>query len=333
MRLDIRYRMSFQYDAPVREAHNELRVRPKDTVGQRLLAHRLTCDPPGRILSFTDYWGTTVEHLGILGEHQRFEIVAEAAVETRDRDDPAVDPIHPDDGDHPLDNIELLTPSPHVRWNDEIETIARDATAGERDPEAVVMALMAATRELLTYEKNSTRIGIPLPELVAGGAGVCQDYAHLTIGLLRACGVPARYVSGYLFAADDAASEAEAEAAAIAAAAAGQDDDGVVTVQTHAWVEAWLPGDRWMAIDPTNDRTVGHHHVIIGVGRDYDDVAPVRGVYSGGGRPEVEATVEIRRMQPVERTMSPKPRRPARTAQYLASDFDIRHSQQQQQQQ
>ncbi len=328
MRLDIRYRMTFQYDAPVREAHNELRVRPKDTIGQRLLAHRLTCDPPCRILSFTDYWGTTVEHLGVLGEHDRFEIVAEAAVETRDRDDPAVDPIHPDDGDHPLDNIELLTPSPHVRWDDEIEAMARDAIAGESDPETTVAAIMAATRRILRYEKNSTRIGIPLPELVAGGAGVCQDYAHLTIGLLRATGIPARYVSGYLFAADETATEAEA----VAAAAAGA-GDGTVTVQTHAWVEAWLPGDRWMAIDPTNDRTVGHHHVVIGVGRDYDDVAPVRGVYAGSGRPEVDATVEIRRMQPVERTMSPKPRRAARAAPYLTGDFDSRQSQQQQQQQ
>lgn len=322
MRLDIRYRMSFRYDAPVREAHNELRVRPKDTVGQRLLAHRLTCDPPCRILSFTDYWGTTVEHLGVLGEHDQFEIVAEAAVETRDRDDPAVDPIHPDDGDHPLDNIELLTPSPHVRWDDAIESAAKDAVAGAGDGESAVAAVMAATRQLLSYEKNSTHIGISLPELVAGGTGVCQDYAHLTIGLLRAAGVPARYVSGYLFAADETAAEAEAALA----------DDGAVTVQTHAWVEAWLPGDRWMAIDPTNDRLVGHHHVVIGVGRDYDDVAPVRGVYSGRGRPEVEATVEIRRMEPVERTMTPKPRRAARTAQYLASDFDSRQSQQQQQQ-
>lgn len=325
MRLDIRYRMVFRYDAPVREANNELRVRPKDTIGQRLLAHRLTCDPPCRILSFTDYWGTTVEHLGVLGEHNRFEIVAEAAVETRDRDDPALDPIHPDDGDHPLDNIELLTPSPHVRWDDELESVARDATSGSGDSESAVIAIMAATRQLLTYERNSTRIGISLPELVAGGKGVCQDYAHLTIGLLRAAGIPARYVSGYLFAADETATESEADDGTI--------DEGSVTVQTHAWVEAWLPGDRWMAIDPTNDRTVGHHHVIIGVGRDYDDVAPVRGVYAGGGRPEVEATVEIRRMQPVERTMTPKPRRAARTAPYLASDFDSRRSQQQQQQQ
>jgi transglutaminase-like putative cysteine protease len=310
--------MVFDYDWPVREAHNELRVRPKDTIGQRLLAHRLSCEPSCRILSFTDYWGTMVDHLGILGEHDRLEIVAEAAVETRDRDDPtASDPVHPDDGDHPLDNIELLTPSSHVEWDRGIEAIAGDAMAGLRDPGEKVEAAVATTRRLLTYERNSTRIGIPLPELVAGGRGVCQDYAHLTIGLLRAAGVPTRYVSGYLFA-DDETIGADAD-----------DGPDAVTVQTHAWVEAWLPGDRWLAVDPTNDRPVDRHHVVIGVGRDYDDVAPVRGIYSGPGRPTVDATVEIRRMEPIERTMTPSPRRrTGRPPPYVSSTFD--HQQQQQ---
>ncbi len=331
MRLDIRYRMLFQYDSPVREAHNELRVRPKDTLGQRLLAHRLSCDPACRILSFTDYWGTTVEHLGIMGEHDRLEIVAEAAVETRDHDDPATYPIHPDDGDHPLDNLELLSPSPHVQWDDGLRALAREAVAGHGggqpgDPEATVAAAVAATRQILTYEKNSTRIGIPLAELVASGAGVCQDYAHLTIGLLRLVGVPARYVSGYLFAVDETA-PGQTTPDGLGPAALDS-----VSVQTHAWVEAWLPGDRWLAVDPTNDQPVGHQHVIIGVGRDYDDVAPVRGIYSGAGLPSVDATVEIRQMEAVERTMTPQPqnRRPDRRARYLTSTFDSQQSQQQQ---
>ena len=154
---------------------------------------------------------------------------------------------------------------------------------------------------------------------------MCQDYAHLTIGLLRLSGVPARYVSGYLFAVDETAPNGVV------------DDHGAVvpdavTVQTHAWVEAWLPGDRWLAVDPTNDQPVGHQHVIIGFGRDYDDVAPVRGIYSGPGRPTVDATVEIRHMEAVERTMTPQThaRRPDRRARYLTSTFDSQQSQQQQ---
>lgn len=329
MRFDIRYRMSFAYDRPVREAHNELRVRPKDTPAQRVLAHRLTTEPVARVMSFTDYWGTKVDHLGILAEHDEFEIVAEAAVETRDRSDTdAAFLPHPDDADDQhLDRYELLTPSPHVRWTDEIASIARDAVSGLGDDrEAAISAAVAATRQLLRYEKDSTHIGIPLTELVAGGKGVCQDYAHLTIGLLRAIDVPARYVSGYLFAADETAS-AEAWA---------DNSTEAVTVQTHAWVEAALPnrgrGRRWLPVDPTNDRAVGQHHVVIGWGRDYDDVAPVRGIYSGEGRPDVAASVEIRRMEPVERTMAPRPRRGPRPAPYLVSTFETQQSQQQQQQ-
>lgn len=327
MRFDIRYRMVFQYDSPVREAHNELRVRPKDMPGQRLLAHRLTCDPACRILSFTDYWGTTVDHLGTMAEHDRFEIVAEAAVETRLDDWSVPEVIEADNEDQPLDEIELLTPSPHVEWDDELEAIARELAAGTDSTEERIGAAVHTTRRLLTYERNSTRIGIPLPELVAGGTGVCQDYAHLTIGLLRAAGVPARYVSGYLFAGDETVGADPVDPADPA------EPQEAVSVQTHAWVEARLPGGRWLAVDPTNDRPVGHHHVVIGVGRDYDDVAPVRGIYAGPGVPEVEATVEIRRMEPVERTMTPKPRRGGRPAPYLTSTFDHQQSQQSQQQQ
>lgn len=318
MRLDIRYRMSFDYDAPVREAHNELRVRPRDLPDQRLLAHRLTSDPVGRVMSFTDYWGTTVDHVGLLAEHLSFEIVAEAAVETRPAPDPAAD--GPDDY---LDDqvrtaeIESLRRSPHVEWDESLEEVARDATTGATSVAERVFATVQATRRLISYERDSTHIGISLADLVDGGKGVCQDYAHLNIGLLRSVGIPARYVSGYLFAVDETTLDDSAD---------------VVSVQTHAWVEAALPNGRWLPIDPTNDQTVGERHVIIGYGRDYDDVAPVRGVYAGAGRPTVEASVEMRRMEPIERSMSGRSRRRLRPVGYLASpDLSAQQAQQQQQ--
>jgi transglutaminase-like putative cysteine protease len=129
---------------------------------------------------------------------------------------------------------------------------------------------------------------------MVGGKGVCQDFAHLTIGLLRSVGIPARYVSGYLFAADETSAD---------------DDRAAVVVQTHAWVEASVPGQGWWAVDPTNDRPVGLRRVVIGFGRDCDDVAPVRGIHHGDSTPEVDATVEIRRMETLERTMTDRPSR------------------------
>ncbi len=301
MRLDIRYRMRFRYDGLVREAHNEVRVRPQDRPEQRLLAYRLTTIPAARVLSFTDYWGTSMDHFGHVPEHDRLEIIAETAVETRPRNPVGTAPMEAlRSPGFAIGHAELLRSSPHVEWDSEIAALADATVAGAGDVQAAVVAIVATTRGILGYEPGSTRIGIPLPELVTGGRGVCQDFAHLTIGLLRAVGIPARYVSGYLFAADETS-----------------DDDGdtsqeSVEVQTHAWVEAAIPGQGWWPVDPTNDRVVGERHVMIGAGRDYDDVAPVRGVYQGDATPEVEATVEIRRMEPVERTMTERPRRQAR---------------------
>jgi transglutaminase-like putative cysteine protease len=111
---------------------------------------------------------------------------------------------------------------------------------------------------------------------------VCQDYAHLAVAMCRSIGIPARYVSGYLFTLSDAS---------------GVDADvDVVRVQTHAWFEAAIPGFGWLALDPTNQQEVGLRHVKIGHGRDYDDVPPMRGVFAGGAVPDVDVTVEIRRM-------------------------------------
>ena len=121
--------------------------------------------------------------------------------------------------------------------------------------------------------------------MLAKAKGVCQDYAHLAVALCRSVGIPARYVSGYFFASSDAT---------------GADVDGdEVQVQTHAWFEAAIPGWGWLALDPTNAQQVGQRHIAIGHGRDYDDVPPVRGIYSGGGRPSTDAVVEIRRHAPV----------------------------------
>ncbi len=322
MRLDIRYRMLFAYDAAVREEHNEVRVRPREDARQRLLAYRLTPVPAVRVLSFIDYWGTTVEHVGLVPDHQHFEIIAEAAVETRHVDPVDTAPLATlADDDFRHDQVEFLGVSNHVVWDQAVVGAARDAIAGTTEIAGAVDAVVQEVRRILTYEKGSTEIGIRLDELVEGGTGVCQDFTHLTIGMLRAVGIPARYISGYLFAADETQLEPEHSAP--------------VTVQTHAWVEAAVPGQGWLAVDPTNDRPVSERHVVIGHGRDYDDVAPVRGIYLGEASPTVDATVEISRMEPIDRASNERPRRRSGPWPVLSlpiADPLLIHQQQQQQQ-
>lgn len=324
MRLDIRYRLAFDYPEPVREAHNEIRVKPRDLPRQRLLADRLTCDPVARVVTFTDYWGNNVDHVGQTAEHSFLEIVAEAAVETRPTPELTSAPLSDlRSEEFYLSNIETLTESAHVELPAAIVEAGRDLVAGRGDVISAVAAVVQEVRTQLTYVSGSTPIGIPLTDLLAGGQGVCQDFSHLTIGLLRGAGVPARYVSGYLFAADETT--------------LGSIDDldtSSIEVQTHAWVEAAVPGQGWHAVDPTNDQPVGERHVIIGFGRDYDDVAPVRGVYVGESTPIVEAAVEMRRMEPMAKVLN-APTRPTngRSPRVLPSVDPVVAQQQQQQQQ
>jgi transglutaminase-like putative cysteine protease len=322
MRLGIAYRMNFRYSEAVTESQNEVRVRPRHDEHQQVLSYRLTSRPELKVLPLRDYWGTTVEHLGIRTPHTELELVAEATVETLPRPGPGegVAAAMLADSDFRIGHLEFLAPSQHVRWvsGDPVEQRAASAVAGESVVQDMVRAVVADVRETLAYRQGVTDIGATLVEVLEGGAGVCQDFAHLATGMLRSVGIPARYVSGYLFAADETA-----------LGAGGSD---VVSVQTHAWMEAALPGWGWWALDPTNGGEVGERHVVIGCGRDYGDVPPVRGTFTGSGTAEVDAEVVIGR-QVDGRLLNPAVGPgPARAGAAAPPPPDWRHQQSQQQQ-
>lgn len=286
MRLDICYRTRFAFDAPARESQNELRACPVSDERQQLLSYRVVVEPSARMLSFTDYWGTRVDHFGITDAHIALEVTAEASVETQDPTPVSTGP--------PLETLrvpgfrdrheEFLKRSPHTDWNEDLAQSARSlAEANGSDVVGAAMEIHRFVGDKLSYQPGVTDIGEPIADIAAKGVGVCQDYAHLAVALCRSIGIPARYVSGYLFSSDDRT---------------GSIDGDLVRVQTHAWFEAAIPGLGWLPLDPTNGLAVGRQHVKIGHGRDYDDVPPLRGVYSGPGTPTVDASVEIRRMDP-----------------------------------
>ena len=288
MRLDIQYRMHFRYSEPVMESQNEVRVRPRDDECQRVLSYRLSSQPEAPVLHASDYWGTAVEHVGVRTRHHELELLAEGSVETEPRPVPAEEPpvAALAEADFQAEHFEMLAPSPHVRWmpEDRVARRAAEATRGASTVGEAVAAVVDDVRSALSYQPGATDIGVELGELLDGGVGVCQDYAHLAIGMMRSVGVPARYVSGYLFAADEtAADHADAETT------------GVVSVQTHAWIEVAVPGWGWWALDPTNGGPVGERHVVIGCGRDYGDVPPVRGAFMGSATADVDAEVVIGR--------------------------------------
>ena len=322
MRLGISYRMHFRYSEAVTESQNEVRVRPLHDEHQQVLSYQLTSRPQVQVLPVPDYWGTTVEYLGIRTPHTELELVAESTVETQPRPAPgeSVAAAMLADNDFQIAHLEFLAPSQHVEWasGDAVGRRAASAVEGASAVQDMVQAVVADVRGALAYRQGVTDIGVTLTEVLEGGAGVCQDFAHLATGMLRSVGIPARYVSGYLFAADETALDAESS--------------DVVSVQTHAWIEAALPGWGWWALDPTNGGTVGERHVVIGYGRDYGDVPPVRGAFTGSGTAEVDAEVVIGRQVDGQRSNPAGGPGPPRTAAAAPPAPSWRHQQSQQQQ-
>jgi len=287
MRFDIRYRTAFTYDNLVRESQNELRACPATNDHQHLISYRVTTAPSSRVLSFADYWGTRVDAFGVRTPHLSLEVSAEASVETRSRAlcavAPRLDTLY--DGAFIDTHLEYRDRSPHCEWEGGVTAGARYAISlAGPDVVSQVLAIHRYVGSALAYASGVTEVGMHIEDVLAGGHGVCQDFAHLAVAACRAVSIPARYVSGYLFTtADETGNDPDADGA------------DVVHVQTHAWFEAAIPGFGWLALDPTNQQEVGPRHVKIGHGRDYDDVPPLRGVYAGSGSPEVDVTVEIRK--------------------------------------
>ena len=269
MHLDIRYVTHFVYPTPVWESQNVLRACPLDTQDQRLVSYDLSVTPEAPVRSYTDRWGTRIDTFGVVDAHTELIVNVTAAVETSEPKSPP--------GGVPLERLQAETASGehwqylqysrHTRWTDELSVVAAEAVRDADEVVDAVRAIQSVVHGRLDYRPGSTVVGVSPMAVWSQGGGVCQDFAHLMIAMLRSQMIPARYVSGYFYAADPSAGDAP--------------DDSEITVQTHAWVEAWVPGFGWWGVDPTNELETGERHVIIGQGRDYDDVLPMRGVYYG----------------------------------------------------
>lgn len=269
MQLDIRYVTHFVYPTPAWESQNLLRACPIESENQKRLSYHLEIEPAAEADWYIDRWGTRVDTFGVLDPHTELIVTVGTSVETSE-------PEQPSTGTTVLDLYEesrdgrhwtYLHSSRHTQWEGAIVDIAGEVVAGSEDLVSAIQDIAAVVNGHLDYQPGATEIGVTPEAVWAQGTGVCQDYAHVMIAMLRSQAIPARYVSGYFYATD--------------VAGGGTPETSEITVQTHAWVEVWLPGFGWWAIDPTNDQAAGERHVTVGQGRDYDDVLPMRGVYYG----------------------------------------------------
>lgn len=261
----IRHATRFAYQAPAYESHNEIRLRPADGLGQRVLAFDLRVEPSASIFEYRDYFGNRVHSISIYPPHDGLEIATTALVE-RSPDfggrpiEVAFDRYLADDETRTRQYCEFLTASRYVPFSERLRRFFWMARPRRNEDVAeYVMRVICFIRDQFGYDTGTTHVHSSLDEILNAGGGVCQDFAHLSLGVLRLAGVPSRYVSGYM--APAPGTEVSEEQA------------------SHAWVEALLPGTGWVGFDPTHRCRTDLRHIRIAIGRDYADASPIRGVY------------------------------------------------------
>jgi len=285
MRFSIRYVTEYRYERPVEDNLNVLRVTPATTETQRCEDFSLRVEPTARLGRFRDYFGTEVIEVGVAPPHDRLTLEARARVLTTAPSAPAEGPFHAlEEEAYREAGAEFLFVAEPPPSHGLFEELVSETRA--ESPLATLRRLVEVVDGRFEYRPGSTYVGSTVDDLLSGEAGVCQDFVHLSLMLLRRHGIAARYVSGYLFAAPEG--------------------DGVesVEVATHAWVEALLPPAdgggvaTWVGADPTNRRLTGEQYVRIGHGRHYSDLPPIRGMYRGAARGSMDAKVTMTRIDP-----------------------------------
>ena len=263
MWLTVEHVTRFSYDAPITEAYTELRLKPSHRDGQRCSSFSLVPEPRGAtVAEYVDRFGNAVHHFDVLEQHERIAVTARSEVLTTQR---FVDtaPLSP------LDRFDFLAPSRYVALDDGLSELAGFVSVPEAADAA--RSLMRSVRAAMTYERGTTNVHTTAAEALAEGRGVCQDFSHVMLGACRAAGIPARYVSGYLY-----------------------DPTHGDLGESHAWVDIHTGDDGWLSLDPMHDTEQDEHYVRVGVGRDYADVPPSRGVYKGAADETLEVAVTIR---------------------------------------
>jgi len=278
-RLRVVHTTRVSYDDPARASFNEARMTPLTLPTQVTLESRVSVGAGAPVWTYCDYWGTFVSAFDIPDPHTDLVIRAQATVETQQGVDsrPSAPPSWSDLRTRAASGrlLEFLLPTPLTTVTPAVGAAVTEAVSGA-DPIEAAMQITDRVRSHVTYVAGTTGVQTNAQEAWDQGQGVCQDMAHVTVALLRAAGLPARYVSGYLHA-DPSAGPGRT--------AAGQ---------SHAWVEYWAGS--WFPCDPTNDAEVAERHVVVARGRDYADVAPLKGIYHGPPVRAQDVTVEVTRL-------------------------------------
>lgn len=276
-RMRVVHATGYAYKSPVTASFNEARLTPRSDSRQNVILNRVETVPATRSYRYVDYWGTAVTSFDLHAPHTELEVTSSSVVETEVGEMPE-EAVSWEDlrAEAVIDKFdELLSPTDYTPASKRIHRVGQ-RIAKEYEPQDAVVAAANWVHSELDYVPGTTGVHSSGLDALREGKGVCQDFAHLTLILLRSMGIPGRYVSGYLHPKRKAV--------------VGDTIDG----QSHAWVQAWTGG--WWNYDPTNDTDINEQYITVGMGRDYADVAPLKGIYSGEGSTDLDVVVEITRL-------------------------------------
>jgi len=285
MEFEITHTTYYSYGQPAAEAYAEARLTPPDLPTQRLLNHEITIDPDTRTSRYIDHFGNTVDFFSLPYRHRKLTVVNRIAMRTM----PSV---------LPAESLELsvqearqifssalpvifeyLQPTEIVQTGSNAVQWAKKYLSGSTSLGTGLSRLNNAIYDHFIYKKGATDFSTTLAEVWKGGKGVCQDFAHVALSVLRTAGLPSRYVCGYI--------ETDLP------------EDGskklIGAVATHAWVEVLVPGMRWVALDPTNRQWINERYVTVSYGRDAGDASPLRGTFKGSGGQKMVVKVIMKR--------------------------------------
>ena len=268
MKYRIKHTTTFKYDSPVEQSLNTVRLQPRENECQRLLSYQLKISPNSMTKDYVDIWRNSISSFYIPEKHEQLVIISSSIVSVQRS--PYLYHIEYSNEMKEIFHSKLFKDhySPYLATTyytrlEEVHILEILKTIGKpENPIQFACDLMSYLFMNMKYDQAATNVNTTAKEAFELKAGVCQDFTHIMLGVLRYFNIPARYISGYLY--------------------VGEDDNLIGNTATHAWVEVMLPGIGWVGLDPTNNIEVLDNHIIMCVGRDYKDVSPVEGVYHGG---------------------------------------------------
>jgi len=281
MKLQVVHRTRYDYASPVRASYNEARLQPTSCEGQECHSFILRVLPATRLSHYHDFYNNIVHFFEVPEPHGFLAIESASVVTTADNSLSEDREVAPMNRLQELLRVErfydFLQMSSYVSLDVDVWKLALDATAGCEDVWQASLAVMRFIHANFIYSPYSTHVNTHMLDVLRQRRGVCQDFAHVMLGMCRALKIPARYASGYIYS-DPAEHLTGAQA-------------------SHAWCEVYLPGIGWRGLDPTNNRQADEHHVKIGCGRDYADIVPLKGHYRGTQDKRMTVEVSVTRCE------------------------------------